>query len=495
MTVNPRPNPKKMRPYDEPPKRRRSLIPGGTDSAATGFLVAAAVWFAIAAGIGVLALDMRFMPFELSFPFGFFDLGFELNAERVEYAFVNATVYGWLSNAGFAAIAYMTPRLLGRPMVAERGMNIGLGIWNLAVLGGIGSLYVFEWGPNAPLTAFPWFIDGGLATGALLITGVFLATAGAALRSAYVSIWFAGIALLALLGLVSLNAGMGLVEAFLELPVLTIALGSAFIERAVIVLWLLGMAYAALYYVVPRTAGQPLESAGLAMLSWIAWLVLAPLSALAVLADPSVPYVFTTLGGVGTMLLLLPASLTVVNLTLSVGRRWSLLFGVGPLAFAAVSLAFLLAVGMLEAIAQLASVRALVGQTDWEVGVFVWATYGAFSLAALALSEHALPRLLRRAWGGGPLSGAQLWLVFGGTTVAGLALMGGGMAEGSLRAQAASPEAIAAGVLGYQLAAFAGMAFVALGSLATLVNLFLAYTHGEPADYALTNASAATAGN
>jgi cytochrome c oxidase cbb3-type subunit I len=495
MTVNPRPNPKKMRPYDEPPKRRRSLIPGGPDSAATGFLVAAAAWFVVATGLGTLALDMRFMPFELSFPFGVFDLGFELNQQRVDYAFVNATVYGWLTNAGFAALAFMTPRLLGRPMVAERGMNIGLGIWNLALLGGMASLYVFEWGPNAPLTAFPWFVDGGLATGALLVTGAFLATAGAGLRTAYVSVWFAGIALLSLLGLVGLNAGMGLVETFFELPDLTVALGSVFIERAITVLWLLGMAYAALYYVVPRATGQPLESAGLAMLAWIAWLFLAPLSALGVLLDTSVPFLFTTIGGLGTMLLLLPAAITVVNLTLSVQGRWSLVFGVGPVAFAAVALAFLLATALLEAIGALPSVRASVGGTDWERGVFVWAAYGTFTIAALALSEHALPRLLRRAWGGGPLSAAQLWLVFGGATLAGLALMGAGMAEGSLRAQSAAPEAIADGVLGYVLAAFAGMAVVALGSLATLVNLFLAYTSGEPAEYAVPNASTATAGH
>ena len=50
MTVNP----KKLRPYDVPPKRRRSLIPEAPDSAATGFLVAAALWLAIATGLGAL---------------------------------------------------------------------------------------------------------------------------------------------------------------------------------------------------------------------------------------------------------------------------------------------------------------------------------------------------------------------------------------------------------------------------------------------------------
>ena len=103
MTVNR--NPKKSRPYDEPPKRRRSLIPGGVDSAASGFLVAALVWLVVATGIGALALAMRIVPFSLAIPLGVFDLGVELDLRRVEAAFANATVFGWLSNAGFAANA------------------------------------------------------------------------------------------------------------------------------------------------------------------------------------------------------------------------------------------------------------------------------------------------------------------------------------------------------------------------------------------------------
>ena len=66
MTVNPKVNPKKLRPYDTPPKRRRSLIPGAPDSAATGFMAAAGLWFALAAGLGVLALAMTCAIFLIS---------------------------------------------------------------------------------------------------------------------------------------------------------------------------------------------------------------------------------------------------------------------------------------------------------------------------------------------------------------------------------------------------------------------------------------------
>jgi len=491
MTVNR--NPKKSRPYDQPPKPRRSLIPGGTDSAATGFVVAAAVWLAIATGIGALAIFIRIVPFELAFPFGIFDLGFELNERRVDAAFANATVYGWLSNAGFAAIAFMTPRLFGRPLAGEKLVNVAMAIWNLSLAGGIAALYVFDLGANAPLTAIPWFIGGGLALGALLVTGSFLATAGAGIRTGYISTWFAGVALLGLAGLTGLSATLGLVAFVIDLPSLTVALVSVFIERAIFTIWLLGMAYATLHYVVPRATGLPLASAGLGLLTWLTWLALAPVSAVAELRDTQVPYFVTTLGSVATILLLVPASLAVVNLAQSMSGRWSAVFGRGALAFAAVSATFLLATALLEAIGSLASVQARVTGTEWERGAFLWAAYGAFSLAALGLMEHATPRILRRSWGPGVLTSATLWLVFGGAAIGGVGLLGAGLAEGSLLAAGTAAEEIAAALLPYRVAGFLGFGLVALGGLSTLLNLFLIYTSGEPADYTVPGQAATAA--
>ena len=491
MTVNP----KKLRPYDVPPKRRRSLIPEAPDSAATGFFVAGALWLAVATGLGALAIGLRLIDFSFSFGLGVFDLSFSFDARRVDYAFVNATVYGWLTNAGFAAVAFMTPRLLGRRLAMEKGLNGAMVIWNLSLAGGIAALYVFDLGPHAPLTAFPWLIDGGLALGALVVTGAFFMTVLTSLRGSYVSLWFAGVALLSLLGLLSVNAGIGLFDWFFELGEVPIALASLYIERAVAVLWLLGMAYATLHYVVPRATGQPLAWAGIGILTFLTWLVLAPLAGLASVVDVSIPYAITSVGIVATILLLVPAALTVVNLVQTVQGRWTLAFGAGTAAFAIVSLAFLFGASLLEAIGALRSVDGFVGRTDWERGAFLWAAYGTYAFAAFALAEHALPRILRRAWGGGILSGSLLWLAFGGTTVAGLALMGGGLAEGSLLAQGTAPDAVGQAVMIYRAIAFGGFGLVALAGLAFLANLFLMYTSGEPADYAVPGSAAAAAGH
>jgi cbb3-type cytochrome oxidase subunit 1 len=491
MTVNPRVNPKKLRPYDEPPKRRRVLIPDRPDSAATGFLVLAALWLALAGALGVLAIGLRIIPFELSIPFGIFDLGFELDGRRVDVAFLNATVYGWLTNAGFGAIAFFTPRLTGRPLALEQGLNVALVIWNLTLLGGIGSLYVFDLGPQAPLTALPWLIDGGLAFAALIVAGCFFATAVAALRGAYVSLWFAAVALLGLLGLLGLDAILGLVDWIIGLDDVLVALASAFIDRALVTVWLLGMAYAALHYVVPRAAAQPLAWGGVGWLTWLTWLALAPASALAVLVDVDVPFFVTTLGEVATMLLIVPAGLAVGNLVATMQGRWSILFGRGAGAMAAVALAFLFGASLVEAIGALRDVRMLVAGTEWGTGAFIWAAYGTFTFAAFALAEHALPRILRRAWGGGLLSSAQLWLGFGGAALAGVALMGAGLAGGSMLAQPGAGPAEDPSLIVYRVFALAAFGLVALSGLAMLANLFLMYTRAEPIAYVVPGQPAA----
>jgi cbb3-type cytochrome oxidase subunit 1 len=491
MTVNPRVNPKKLRPYDQPPKRRRTLIPDRPDSAATGFLVLATLWLAFAGGLGVLAIGLRIVPFELSIPFGIFDLGFQLDEPRVDIAFVNATVYGWLTNAGFGAIAFFTPRLTGRPLALEKGLNVALVIWNLTLLGGIASLYVFDLRPTAPLTAFPWLIDGGLAFAALIVAGAFFATAAVAMRGAYVSLWFAAVALLGLLGLLGLSATIGLVDWIIGLDDLLEGLASAFIDRALVTVWLLGMAYAALHYVVPRAASQPLAWGGVGWLTWLTWLALAPASAVAVLVDVSVPFVVTTLGEVATMLLIVPAGLAVGNLVATMQGRWAIIFGRGVGPMAAVALAFLFAASLIEAIGALRDVRMLVGGTEWADGAFIWAAYGAFTFAAFALAEHAFPRILRRSWGGGILTSAQLWLGFGGAALAGLALMGAGLAEGSMLVHPGAAPAEDPSLIVYRGFALAAFGLVALSGLAMLANLFLMYTSAEPIAYVVPGQPAA----
>ena len=478
-------NPKKLRPYDEPPKVNRPLIPDTPDSAATAFLVVALLWLAASTGIGALWAALLLSPDLLTISVEFElpligALGIEVTRQTVEAGFTNSLVFGWLSNAGFAAILFVTPRILGRRLVDDSMGFMAMGLWNVAVAAGLAAVYLPTLAGSGFLGEFPLPVKGLMLLGALTVTGVVLRTLMTAERRVpYVSVLFFAVALLAFLGLYSLSA----LTSFLTLDETLEALINAFVARGILTYWVVGVALGTLFYVVPRASGNPLASGGMALLTWLLWAAFAGLSAIGALVDPSVPYVITTLGNVGTRLLVAPAFLAVATLALTIHGRWALTLSAGTLAFALTSMTFILGTALLEAIGALRSVQALVTGTEWGLGVWLMATLGSATFAFFAFVDHASPRVLRRDWGGGISVDAQLWAAMVGVALVAFALIGGGLAHGSLVLEGASIEEIDATLAWFRMTALAGMGLVALAALAALVSIFLMYTTARRAEY------------
>jgi cytochrome c oxidase cbb3-type subunit 1 len=478
-------NPKKLRPYDEPPKVRRPLIPDTPDSAATAFMVVALLWLAVSTGIGVLWTGLLLFPDLLGLSLEFElpligALSVEVSRQTVEAGFTNAVVFGWLSNAAFAALLFVTPRITGARLADDSMGYAGAGLWNVAVAAGMAAVYLPSLSGTGPLAEFPLPVKGLMLLGALAVAGAFFRTVmNAERRLPYVSVLFFGVALLALLGLYTLSA----LGSFLTLDETAEALINAFVARGIATYWILGSALGALFYVVPRATGNPLASGGMAMLAWLMWAAFAGLSAVGALVDPSVPYVLTTLGNVGTMLLVAPVFLAVATLALTIHGRWALALGTGTLAFALVSMAFLLGTSLLEAIGALRSVQALVSRTEWVMGVWLLATLASATFAFFAMIDHAAPRALRRDWGGSISVDAQMWATLLGVTLAAFALIAGGLAHGSLLAEGAAAEEVNATLSWFRMATAGGLGLAALGAFAALVSMFLMYTTARRADY------------
>jgi cytochrome c oxidase cbb3-type subunit I len=482
----------KLRPYDEPPRPRRSLIPSAPDSAATAFVVISALWFAAAAGIGALATAQVLLPDLLKASFSVsIGSGITIDVTRatVQPAFLDALIYGWISNAAFAAIFFATPRLTGRRLMSEPLALLGAGAWNVAVAAGVALLYVKGASGSASLSEFPLPVQALALLGLLAINGAFWGTIAAARSFAYVSVLYFGIGLLALLGCMTLAA----VPNVVSLGDTNDLLLWAFTARGITTLWVLGAALGTLYYVIPRVTRNPLYSSGLAYLALAGWVVFGGLSAVGALVDPSVPYAVTSLGQAGTLLLLAPVFLAAANMLGTMGGRWTLLFSAGPIPLAVSALAFVTGASLLESVGALRHVQGLIAGTDWSLGVTILSALGGATLAFIAFIEHAAPRLFRRGWSSSFLTGTELWTVFAGVALGGLSMIGGGIIQGSLVAQAASPDAIDATLLLFRLAAAGGLGLVALGSLAMLANLFLLYTSGLPADYGVPGADVSTA--
>jgi cbb3-type cytochrome oxidase subunit 1 len=331
--------------------------------------------------------------------------------------------------------------------------------------------------------------------GLLMVNVVFWRTVLAARRLPYVSIWFFGVALLVVMGSYALAAAATAGAQLISLDATLVALVVGFAARTIETYWVLGVALGTLYYVVPRATGNPLASAAMAMLAWLLWAGLSGISALGALVDTSVPFWVTMLGNVGSMLLVAPVFLSVATLALTIQGRWTLILSAGTIAFAVISMAFLLATSLLEAIGSLRTVQGLVRGTEWPLGVWIFGTLGTATFASFALFDHAAPRLLRRDWGDSVLTDAQLWAGFAGATVTGLALMAAGLAHGSQLQQAASPDEITNTLRWFLLMAGGGMSLVALGSASLLGTLFLMYTTARKASYAVADALAAAAGH
>ncbi|HET8587674.1 MAG TPA: cbb3-type cytochrome c oxidase subunit I [Candidatus Limnocylindria bacterium] len=473
-------NLKKLRPYDQPPRVREPLVPDAPDSAATLWLVVSVLWLLVAAGLGTLWIAELMFPaanLQLHFPLPFgLNIWVVIDAQRTASAFQNAVVYGWLANAGIGAIWFIVPRITGRSLVSNVGANVALGLWNLAVLLGLASIILGALPGTGPLAEFPLPIDALAALALLMVNGIFWATVAPSLgRGTYVSVLYFGIGLLAFLGLYTLESLVPL----LNLGETPSALANAFFVRDLETYWLLGVAVGTIYYVIPRATGNPLHSSGLAMLGWLVWLVMALLSGLSRLLDPSIAYAVTTAGTAATIVLVLHALLVSANLFLSIRGRWAVALLPGAAAFALVAVFFLLTSSIIEAIGSLRSVQEVIAPTEWIDGAFIYAALGTYTFAALSLIDYAFPRLLRRAWGTNRLSVAEFWLVWAGSALAGSALMFGGLAQGSLLGQGVAADQIDATLLWFRLVAFGGIGLVALGALALVVDLFLMYTSGR----------------
>jgi len=490
-------NPRKLRPYDKPPRKSGPLIPRDSDVAATTFLVAGVVWLAASTGVGALWALLRVFPeivvaIEIPIlPIGS-TLTVELSAVTAGYGFWNTLVYGALGNALVGAAVFATPRLLGKPLAWAPLVFLGAVIWNLGALGGFTALYVPVLIQPGFLSEWPFLFDGPIATALLIVTVSLVRTLVAPpWRFPYVSIAFFIVGLLIFMSAVGTGAAIEVASLFFRIDETLRALAGALIARMLIGLAITGLALGCLYYAIPRLTGNRLYSSGLAWLSWLLWVALGSLALLGALVDPSIPVFVTRAGEAATLMLVAPALLTAANLLLTISGRWVLVLSPGALAFAVVGVAFLGASALLQAIGSILEVRDLVHGTDWGLGVQLFALAGVGGCAALAIADHALPRLLRRDWGDTILVDLGLYALFAGVAIAGFVLMIGGLVAADLRDSATAPEEAAVIIRWFRAAAVGGLGLAALGAFGVVLNVFLMYTSGRPAEYALPQPTSA----
>jgi cytochrome c oxidase cbb3-type subunit 1 len=468
-------NLKRLRPYDAPPKSNTSLVPGSENGTVMGYLGFGAIWFLTATGIATLAIAQMVMSsftFVIQLPFG---MTFELNPDTVAAGFRHAFVWGWLTNAAFGAVFFITPRITGHPIAHSRIGMLGMVLWNVGVGAGLALLYIPQVADAGTLTGFPWLINALLVLGLLLVNLSFW-TSLRGPGTPYIALaWFA-LGMLSLLGMTVEATIVG----FLDLDPSIDALAEAMWVRGIAIVWLLGIPIGALHYLVPRLTGQPLASGTLAWVGLATWFVLGVISCFGAAVSPQLPYALVTLGNVATILLLLPATAIIGNLTMTLRGKWSLALSPGPLALAVASMVFLGGTALLAGIGSLREVQTAVAFTEWPGGVAAFALLGASSIGLIAVGEHAWPRLLHRSHSGGLWAYAVTWAAFGGAAVAGAALIAAGLFHVGMAADGMAPNEISATLLPIHLVAFAGLGLSGLAAAAHAASAYVLAAHGRP---------------
>jgi cbb3-type cytochrome oxidase subunit 1 len=209
--------------------------------------------------------------------------------------------------------------------------------------------------------------------------------------------------------------------------------------------------------------------------------------------SPSLPYALVSFGNAATIMLLLPATAIIGNLTMTLRGKWSLVLSPGPMAMAVASLVFLGGSVLLLGIGSLREVQTAVARTEWPFGVAAFGLGGAATIGLLAIGEHAWPRLLHRAHPGGLLAYAVTWSAFAGAAIAGIALVAAGLYHVDLVADGLTTAEVNASLLPIHLVAWAGLGLLGLAAAGHATSAYLLAAHGRPVHTALPGAAPAAA--
>jgi len=423
---------------------------------------------------GEAALQLVVSSFQLviDLPFG---LTVEVTPDTVGAGFRHTFVWGWLTNAALGAIFFITPRVTGRPVAHPRVAVLGMVTWNVGFAAGLTILYLPAFADTGTLTGFPLAVDLVLLLGLVMINVSFWRSLAGVDRPFVGLAWF-GVAMITLIGLTAAATLVGAVN----LGATAASLADAMWVRGLSLLWLLAVPIGALHYLIPRLTGQPLASGPLAWFGLASWAVLGVVSCVGAAVHPSIPFALVSAGNAATLMLLLPATAIIGNLTMTLRGRWTLALSPGPMALAVASLAFLGGSVLLAGVGSLREVQTAVARTEWPFGLAAFALGGAATIALLAVGEHAWPRMLHRSHGGGLLAYVVTWAAVAGAALAGVALIAAGLFHVGLVAEGLSAEEIAASLLPVQLVAFAGMGLLGLAAAGHALGGYLLAAHGRP---------------
>ena len=296
------------------------------NSAATSFLVSAAVWLVIGTLFGlVLVIEFVFPDFAKGIAWLVFG--------RLRQAHVNTVLFAWLSGAMMGCWLYIVPRLTGRKIFSEPLGHFSSAAWNIALLFGIASILNGQT-QSREYAELIWIVD--VAVMVVLITNAFniLMTIHRRVEpKLYVSLWYiiATVVLFPILyfiGNVMWHPATGAITGVND------TILNWFYGHNVLGLWFTTGLIAVIYYIVPKETGTPLYSMWLSLIGfWGVLFFYTGVGAHHLLWAP-IPYWLKTIAVAESFGMVIPVLAFGFNILLTMRGNWSHLRSSVPLLYA-----------------------------------------------------------------------------------------------------------------------------------------------------------------
>ena len=383
----------------------------------TLLLIAATFWLIVGSVFGVMAsLKLHWPDWLTAYA--------PLTFGRVRTLHLNLVIYGWLSQAGIAAIIWILPRIFRTPLRSPRLPVIGTALWNVAVL--LGGLAIASgWTDGEEWLEIPWVIDILLAiAGAFFAYSLIQTTRARQVHHIYVTGWYYLAAIL----------WFPFLFLFANAPYIHSGVGEATVNwwfaHNVLGLWLTPLGVGAAYYFIPKIIGKPVFSYSVSLLGfWGLALFYSQVGIHHLIGGP-VPTWVVTLSIVHSVMMFIPVIAVAINQHITVGQNlWALKESV-PLRFISFGAVMYTMASFQGSIEALRSVNTITHFTHYTVGHAHLGAYAFVTIVLFGAAYYMLPRMTDRAFRWPTLINAHFWLVVIGFAIYFFALSIGGWLQG-----------------------------------------------------------------
>lgn len=406
------------------------------DSAAKIWILSSVFWFVVVTIFGLTIAT------ELVSPEVFGGIPW-LVFSRVRPSHVQTVLYGWLTMMYWGAILYFSPRLLGTTRMRWEGLAYWLA-WAQNALMALGIFAILTGGSTGrEWQELPFLIIGGVLIVFLIMDINVIATIRVRkVRPLYVSMWWATIAPLLLIGSVFIGHVMwqpGVIWPFAgwignpsgNLPSgIHDAMINWWGNHNLFGLWLTPILIAVCYYFVPRITNTPLYSHTLSLISF--WGILFIYTAVGdhhLLQTPT-PGWLKTIASVNSVGILIPVFAFFTNIFLTMRGQWNKFFTNLPLRFVLTGFIFYILSNVQGALQAVQPFNVYIHFTYFIIGHTHLALCGGFTILGMGVVYYLLPHILDKPVYSRGLAEWQYWLVTVGFIVMMLALSGGAFIQG-----------------------------------------------------------------